>query len=127
MEHCPCCKARLAGATLCPRCQADFSKAIGAKQSAQSWLAKAIQFWEENETKQSIRALELSLHLSKIKLALVFRDFLIHEQCRGILDLLAQNQLLPAKKRLYNLRLLLPHSKLLQQLHSFTDYLLAKN
>jgi methylphosphotriester-DNA--protein-cysteine methyltransferase len=127
MERCPCCKARLGGATLCPRCQADLSKVIGAEQSAQYWLSKAIQHWEENEDEQSLSALELSLRLKITKLALVFRDFLIHQQCRGILDLLAQKKLLPAQQRLYRVRKLLPYSKLLQQLHSFTDYLLAKN
>ena len=127
MERCPCCKARLGGATLCPRCQADLGQVIGAEQSARFWLTKAIQHWEENEARQSLTALESSLRLKKTELALVFRDYLIQQQCQGILELLAQKKLLPAKQRLYSLRLLLPHSKLLQQLHSFTDYLLAKN
>ncbi|MDD5579921.1 MAG: hypothetical protein PHY16_11665 [Methylobacter sp.] len=127
MERCPCCKARLGGAILCPRCQADLSKVFGAEQSAQYWLAKAIRFWEEDETEQSLKALELSLRFKKTRLAFVFRDFLIHQQCRVILDLLTQKQWLPAKQWFYSLRLLLPHSKLLQQMHAFTDYLLVKN
>ena len=127
MERCPCCKARLGTVTLCPRCQADLGQVIGAEQSARFWLAKAIHYWEENEVGQSLSALEFSLRLKKTELAFIFRDYLIHRQCQDILELLAQKQLLPAKQRLHSLRPLLPHSKLLRQLYSFTDYLLVKN
>lgn len=127
MERCPCCKARLTGATLCPRCQADLGKILAAEDSARFWLAQAIHEWQENAIEQSLSALERSLRLKKTRLALAFRDFLIHRQCREIIDLLARKQVLPAKHRLYKARLLLPHSKLLQQLNSFADYLLAKN
>jgi len=127
MERCLCCNARLSGATHCPRCQADLSQVIGAEQSARFWLAKAIRHWEENAVGQSLSALELSLRLKKTKLALIFRDYMIDRQCQVILELLAQKQLLSAKQRLYSLRLLLPHSKLLQLLNSFTDYLWVNN
>ncbi len=98
-----------------------------AEQSSRFWLSKAIQSWQDNEVGQSATALELSLRLKKSGLALVFRDFLIHQQCREILALLAQKQLLPAKQRLYSVRNLFPHSQLLQQLNSFTDHLLVQN
>jgi len=127
MERCPCCKARLGGSTLCPRCQADLANVIEAEQSARFWLAEAIHYWQENKIEQSLNASELSLRLKKTKLALVFRDFLIRQQCRDILDLLTQKQLLPAKQRLYSMRRLFPHYKLLQELHSFIDYLWAKH
>jgi hypothetical protein len=127
MERCPCCNARLGGAARCPRCQADLSHMMAAEQAARFWLAKAIQYWQDNEAGQSVSALELSLRLKKTGLALVFRDFLIRQQCQDVLDLLAQKQLLPAKQRLYSLRNWLPHSQLLQQLNAFTDYLLVQN
>jgi hypothetical protein len=127
MERCPCCNARLGGATRCSRCQADLGNIITAEQSARFWLDKAIQYWQDNETGQSVSALALSLRLKKTGLALVFRDFLIHQQCREILALLAQKQLLPAKQRLYSMRNLFPYSQLLQQLNSFTDHLLVQN
>ena len=123
MDRCPCCNARLSGAAQCPRCQTDLSLAIGAEQSARFWLAEAIRHWEEKEAEQSMNALTLSLHLKKTKLAIIFRDYLIDRQCQAILELLAQKQLLSAKQRLYRLRLFIPHSKLLQQIDAFTDYL----
>ena len=127
MERCPCCNARLGETTLCPRCKADLSSVIGNEKAAQYWLSKAIQNLQESKTEQSIDALGVSLRLKKTELALVFRDFLIRQQCQNILDLLAQKQVLPAKQQLYKMRNLLPHSKLLQQLHTFTDYLLVNN
>ena len=51
---------------------------------------------------------------------------MIDRQCRAILDLLAEKQVLEAKNRLYTARMLLPYSKLLQQLNAFADYLLVK-
>jgi hypothetical protein len=127
MERCPCCNARLGGAAQCPRCQADLGSMIAAEQSARFWLSKAMQHLQDNETGQSARAVALSLHLKKTGLALVFRDFLIHQQCQEILALLAQKQLLSAKQRLYSVRNLFPHSQLLQQLNAFTDHLLVQN
>jgi hypothetical protein len=99
---------------------------MAAEQAARFWLAKAIQYWQDNEAGQSVSALELSLRLKKTGLALVFRDFLIRQQCQSVLDLLAQKQLLPAKQRLYSMRNWLPLSQLLQQLNAFTDYLLVQ-
>lgn len=127
MERCPCCNARLSGAAQCPRCQADLGRIIEAGQSSRFWLAEAIRYWRENETGRSVSALELSLRLKKTGLALVFREFLIRRLCREILDLLAQKQLLPAKRRLHSARILLPHSQLLQQLNGFIDYLLLQD
>lgn len=126
MERCPCCNARLKETIKCPRCQADLSNIIGSERSAQLWLSRAIQLWVERKTEQSLAALEISISLKKIKLAIVFRDFLIQKQYRDILDLLAQKQLLVAKRQLYRVRLLHAYSRQLQQLNRFTDYLLAK-
>ena len=127
MDRCPCCNARLREAAICPRCKADLSAIINADKSAQFWLSKAIHCCLESKTEQSIAALDLSLCLKKTRMADVFRDFLIQQQCRGILDLLAKKQLLSAKQWLYSVRELLPHSKQLRKLDSFTDYLLVKN
>ena len=126
MERCPCCNARLKDTVECPRCQANLSDIIGSERSAHFWLSRAIQFWTESKIEQSLGALGISLSLKKIKLAIVFRDFLIQKNYQDILDLLAQKQLLAAKQRLYRVRLLHTHSRQLQQLNRFTDYLLAK-
>ena len=126
MERCPCCNARLRERVICSRCKADLSALISSEKAAQFWLSKAIQYWEKNKTEQSLSALEDSLHLKKSQLAIILRKFLIQRQCQDILDLLAKKQLLSAKTQLYNVRLLLPHSKQLQQVNTFTDYLLAR-
>ena len=126
MERCPCCNARLRETIKCPRCQADLSAIIGTERSAWLWLSRAIQFWAESKTEQSLGALDISISLKKMKLAIAFRDFLIQKQYRDILDLLAQKQLLAAKQQLYRVRLLHAYSRQLQQLNGFTDYLLAK-
>jgi len=127
MERCPCCNARLGEALVCSRCKADLRTVISTENASQYWLSKAIQNWQVSKTEQSLDALNLSLHLKKTGLALVFHDFLIRQQCQDLLELLAQKQLQPAKQQLYKIRNLLPYSKQLQQLHTFTDYLLANN
>jgi hypothetical protein len=126
MERCLCCNARLGDAALCPRCKADLSVVINSEKAAHFWLSKTIHLWQENKTEQSLDALGLSLHLKKTKLALVFREFLIRQKSRDLLELLAQKQVLPAKQQLYKIRSLLPHSELLQQLQIFTEYLLVE-
>ena len=127
MERCPCCNARLRERTVCSRCKADLSVLISTEQAAQFWLVKATHYCLAENIEQSIHAIGVSLGLKKTELALVFREFLIQQQCGDILDLLAQKQLLKAKQRLYNVRMLLPYSQQLQQLYSFSDYLLAQN
>lgn len=127
MERCPCCAARLGEAALCPRCHSDLNNAAEAEQAARYWLARAIQYCNKDEIEQGLSALDRSLRLKKTKLALVFRDFLIEQQSRMILKLLAAKQLLQATQRFYQLRLLLPYSTELQQLRSFTDYLSAQH
>ena len=126
MDRCPCCNARLREVVICPRCKADLSAIINAEQSAQFWLNKAIHYCLESKTEQSIASLHLSLCLNKTRMANVFRDFLIQQQSKGILGLLAEKQMLAAKRQLYSVRELLPHSKQLRKLGSFTDYLLAQ-
>lgn len=126
MERCLCCNARLGEATTCPRCKTNLNTVIGNEKAAQYWLIKAIQNWKANEIEQSIATLALSLSLKKTKLALVFREFLIQQQCQDLLELLAQKQVLTAKQQLYKIQKLLPHSKLLQQLLKFTEYLLVE-
>ena len=126
MDRCPCCNARLRELVICPRCKADLSAIINAEQSARFWLNKAIHYCLEGKTEQSIGALNLSLGLNKTRVANAFRDFLIQQQSRYILDLLAKKQLLAAKQQLSSVRELLSYSKQLRKLDSFTDYLLVQ-
>ncbi|GFO70979.1 hypothetical protein BJAS_P0156 [Bathymodiolus japonicus methanotrophic gill symbiont] len=127
MQRCPSCNARLKGRVICARCKADLTVLINAERSAQQWLTKAVEAYVAGNIEQSITALAISLSQHKTRLALVFREFIIERQCRDILELLAQKQLLQARQRLYQLRLLLPSSPQLQQLQSFSDYLFVNS
>jgi len=126
MERCPCCKARLKGAAICPRCQADLTAVISSEQSAQVWLSKAIQCWARGEREQSIQAVIFALNLKKTQMAVVFRDFLIQQYAAEVLTFLAQKHFLSANHCLYHARQLLPYSQKLQTLKAFTGCLLAK-
>ena len=126
MERCPCCNARLRQTAICPRCRADLSAIIDAEKLAAFWLSQAMRCLKDDKIEQSSVAINRSLRLKKTEAASIFREFLIHQQCRAILGLLSQTLLLPAKSRLYHARLLTPYSKKLQQLNSFTDYLLTE-
>lgn len=125
IERCPCCNARLKGAVICPRCTADLNLILDSKKSAQHWLSDAVQSMAANEIEKSVIAINFSLHLSRTKMATIFYDFLVYKQCNDILEELAQDQVLVAKKILYNARMLIPHSKQLQQLDLFTNYLIT--
>ena len=124
MERCPCCNARLRERMICSRCKADLSVLISGEQAAEFWLAKAIQYCLTDDIEQCIAAINISLRLKATKIVVIFRDFLIEQQCQDILDLLAQKKLLAAKQRLYMVRKLFPYSKQLQHIRSFSDYLL---
>lgn len=127
MERCPCCNARLNGATLCPRCRSELGKTLAAEQAAKLWLAEAIRLWQKNQAERSLTALERSLQLKSGRLALALRDFFTDRLCQDILELLAQKQVLEAKQRLYRIRHLLPGCELLHQLNAYADYLLVRD
>lgn len=127
MERCPCCMARLTGGTECPRCQADLAHVLASIQMAQKWLISAIQFWHARELKLAILALSKSLYLKQTPLALVFRDFIIQEQCQFILGLLQQKEYQLARESLLLLTDLNPHHKLVKMLCRFSKYLTVKD
>lgn len=127
MERCPCCKARLAGATVCPRCQADLARVLACAQMAQQWLVNAIRFWHARELKMAILALSKSLHLKQTPLALAFREHIIREQCQYVLGLLQKKEYAVARESLLLLGDLNPHHKLLKQLSRFSKYLSVKD
>lgn len=126
MARCPACNARLKDASSCPRCKADLTTVINADKSAKMWLTKAIHFFMQHKLEQSISAISLSLSCKESRIAIVFREFMIHSQSEKILQLLAQKKLLAAKQLLYKARYLLPYSPQLQQLNNFCDYLLVR-
>ncbi|MGR9012591.1 MAG: hypothetical protein ACU83U_03010 [Gammaproteobacteria bacterium] len=119
MERCPCCKARLAGAEICPRCQADLGAVIGCEQHAQHWLRHAVRFWFEHEPMLAMLALIKSLRLNKTASSLIFCDFIVRQQRREVLSLLAEHKLTEAERRLCLLRELQPDNELFMQLHGF--------
>jgi hypothetical protein len=127
MERCPCCNARLTGAIFCPRCQADLGSVLGSEQLARHWLSKALQFWLARESQIAILSLTQSINLKQTPLALVFRDFIIREQCQNVLGLLERKEYTQAKETLSLLSNLNPHNKFLKQLFWFTKHLLIKD
>jgi hypothetical protein len=127
MERCPCCNARLTGAQFCPRCQADLGSVHGCEQLARHWLSKALQFWLAHEPQMANLALSKSIRLKQIPLALVFRDFIIRQQCQNVLGLLEKKDYTEAKESLSLLCDLNPENKFLTQLYGFTKYLLVKD
>ncbi len=127
MQRCPCCNARLRGAAVCPRCQADLRAGIAAGQAARWWLGRAIDYWQAGSQGEGLHSLQRSLWLKQTPLALHFRNFLIVQCCSELIELLAQKELFLAKRLLYRCRSLLPLSGQLQQLQAFTDFLLVKH
>ena len=128
MERCPCCNARLTGAApFCPRCQADLGSVLGSEKLARHWLSKALQFWLAREPQIAIFALTKSINLKQTPLALVFRDFIIRQQCQNVLGLLEKKEYKEAKESLSMLCGLNPHNKFLRKLSGFTKYLLVKD
>lgn len=127
MERCPCCKARLAGAEVCPRCQADLGAAVSAGHHARYWLAQAVRFWAEHEPQLAMLALLKALRLKQTLSGQVFCDFIIREQGREVLALLAENQSAEAERLLGLLRELQPGNELFKQLQGFAGYLAAKS
>jgi len=127
MERCPCCNARLTDAVFCPRCQADLGSVLGCEQLARHWLINTVQFWFARDPQMAILALTKSISLKQTPLALVFRDFIIRQQCQNVLGLLEKKEYTEAKESLSLLRDLNPHNKFLRQLYGFTKYLLAKD
>jgi hypothetical protein len=128
MERCPCCNARLTGAQqFCPRCQADLGSVLNSEKLAKYWLSKALRFWLARETQMAILALTQSINLKQSPLALVFRDFIIKQQCRNMLECLEKKEYKEAKELLSWLLDLNPDNKLLRKLAGFTKYLLVKD
>lgn len=122
MERCPCCNARLRAAPLCPRCQTDLSLTENAEQAAKQCLDSALQHWRNNEVEHCLKALKQSHDLKQSPLTQALFDFILDRQCDEILRLLAQQQTISAKQKIYPLLHLFPHHKLIRQLNDFIDY-----
>ncbi|MDZ4218424.1 MAG: hypothetical protein U1D70_05315 [Methylobacter sp.] len=123
MERCPSCMARLAGAVVCPRCQADLGSVSSSEHYAQHWLAHAVRFWFQREPALAMSALTKSMRLKRTASALTFSDFIIRRQVQAVLALLAQKQLGEARQLLALACELQPDNELLTQLQGFTDFL----
>ena len=126
MERCPSCMARLTGAVLCPRCQADLGSVISSEHYAQHWLAHAVRFWFEHGAELAMSALANSLRLKRTSSALIFCDFIVRRQLQKVLELLAHRQLNEAKHLLSLVRELQPDNELLEQLQGFTEVISEK-
>ena len=74
----------------------------------------------------AILALTKSLNVKQTPLTLVFRDFIVEQECKNVFGLLEKKDFAEAKQSLSLLHDLSPHHKLLKQLSGFTRYLMAK-
>lgn len=122
MERCPCCNARLRDATLCSRCQSDLSVAAAAEQASKDWFDKAIQQWRNGEIEHCLSSFQQSQNFKQSPLTKALFDSVMDKQCNDILNLLAQQQTLAAKQRVYTLQRRFPEHLILRQLDDFIDY-----
>jgi hypothetical protein len=99
---------------------------MGCDRYAQHWLAHAVRFWGEHEPRLAMLALLKSLRLKQTVSAQAFCDFMIREQGREVLALLAENKLTDAERLLCLLRELQPGNELFKQLQGFACYLAIK-
>lgn len=125
MQTCPCCRARLHGGADCPRCRADLSLPLAARQGAAFWLARSLDHWRQERPAAALAAIEHALRLRHTPLASALQKFMLERQVRLILALLANRQILPAKRRLYALRRFFRRARLLRVLDAYVDYLMV--
>lgn len=69
MERCPICRARLAGASTCPRCEANLSLARAAGTQAAQHLERALASLGEADCRQAEHHARQSLWLHRTPLA----------------------------------------------------------
>lgn len=122
IERCPCCNAQLKSASICPRCEADLSHILKIESCSQQQLFTAMQLFFDGDIEQSSARVNKALWLKKTQEASLFREFLVTQQTKKVVALLADSQLLMAKKSLYAVRQLTPYSKKLQKLELLVDY-----
>ncbi len=127
MQRCSCCKARLAESAQCPRCGTDLSRSRAAAAWAKIRLTEAIVYSQTDETGRCLEALQQSLLLQANPLARQLLDFFVERESREIVQLLAQKQILPARRKLQVLKNRLPKHELIRQLHAYADYLSLNN
>ncbi|MCP4700728.1 MAG: hypothetical protein GY862_28320 [Gammaproteobacteria bacterium] len=90
MERCPACRARLKGASLCPRCGADLSQALCSQSEAEEMQAWAIELLGKNDLRGAAWAVKQALSLKRDPLMLVMRDFIVRCQERRAVARLAK-------------------------------------
>jgi len=98
IKRCPCCHAQLKQACVCRRCQADLQYVFRAEESSQYYMSQAVQYLLDNEIEKSCISINHSLYLKRTEVAVMFRDFLIHQQSQLVLDLLVQVRVTFGKK-----------------------------
>jgi len=96
---------------------------MGCDRYAQHWLAHAVRFWAEHEPRLAMLALLKSLHLKQTASAQAFCSFIIRDQGREVLALLAENKSTEAERLLCLLGELQPGNEWLKQLQGFAGYL----
>jgi len=80
MERCPACRARLANADFCPRCNVDLTLSQRAERQAQQWLQRSVRAIINGQPEQAIAAAKTANELARSPLA---------EALAGVADCLA--------------------------------------
>jgi hypothetical protein len=123
MERCPCCNARLSGASVCPRCQSDLSAVAHSAALGRFWLDNAVRFWLCAEPRMASLALAKSLQFKQTDVALAFRAFIVDRQCRAVFELLRRDKFSAAAELLTDLRNLHPHNTFIAFMLEFVRHL----
>jgi hypothetical protein len=99
---------------------------LGSEQLARHWLNHALPFLMAHDPQLAIVALNKAIKLKQTPLARVVRDFMVRQQCQRVLGLLQNNDLMAANKMISLLHDLNHEHEFINQLHGFTQHLLAK-
>ncbi len=118
MERCPTCRARLKGATCCPRCQTDLNQVLKIGERAELLCQHAIQKLKDNDIKLAISLLKDSLLLQRNTGSLKVKQFITQLLEQRAVNFLQQGELNKAKETL-KLLFLLNRTPIANALHDF--------
>jgi len=75
LVRCPVCRARLSGATLCPRCSADLTSVAAVAQAVVAAEGRAVHYLAEGRTEAAAAALGEARTLSRTPFSEILAGF----------------------------------------------------
>ena len=127
MQRCSCCNARLNGASLCPRCGADFGRALHCEHMANRWLSVCLQTLAEDHQDLAVAAVRRSLSFKHTPAARMMRDFLIHHQYQSLFDQISRKHWQEAQQSLIRLQRLGGESDALHRFSAMIEHLSSES